>query len=616
MKIHSTTIPVNIINLYAPRAGHSAQTKMELYNLAHQLTQEIPSHSIKIIVGYFNARLIEALHEQHLIGAHVCRAENNSIHDLTNEQIDNRHNFIIFCLENNLVPMNTWFQKPKPKLATYRNATAPVFDLEQIDSTKFAQIDYVLINSAWKNAVTNVENVHHTIINSDHALLIATLKVKPATKKRFKLPTNIKDREPTSAQIEAYNESFRQIISKAEARRILAHTRQGRYHRARSHTSRQATSHKGSHNSKERLSIRPYLATNSSNRKAIEAGNLYLLPQLNKDIKRYARQGRETATIRRLEEADAQGYKWEGLKAARKTFQPRRTKFKNKHGQIIKESDFADEAATYLETVQWAPPADDDLNLSYEDQYICFEETCMTDDHVLKTQKHGKTPRPDNCPAEFFQWLNHGIRHILLECFNDILDRDIYPESFKLTNVVSIYKKGGATQMKKYRPIALLQTLYKILAGLIKNRLLQTYDPWIQRSQFGFRRKKSTAQAIFLARRLMDISERTGSNLSLVLLDWKVAFDKVNQAKLLQALRRLKVPPRMLKTIEHIYSSPKFRVATGGHSSNYRTQRSGIRQGCPLSPYLFVILMSTHVHDIKQRLTTPKQKNSKWYRIY
>ena len=101
MKIHSTPIPINIINLYAPHAGHSAQTKMEFYNLAHQLTQEIPSHSIKIIVGDFNARLIEALpHEQHLIGAHVYCAENNSIHDLTNEQIDNRHNFIFFCLEN------------------------------------------------------------------------------------------------------------------------------------------------------------------------------------------------------------------------------------------------------------------------------------------------------------------------------------------------------------------------------------------------------------------------------------------------------------------------------------------------------------------------------------
>ena len=184
MKIHSTPIPVNIINLYAPHAGHSAQTKMEFYNLAHQLTQEIPSHSIKIIMGDFNARLIEALpHEQHLIGAHIYCAEDHFIHDLSNEQIDNRHNFVNFCLENNMAPMNTWFQMPKPKLATYRNATTPSFNLEQIDVTKFAQIDYVLINSACRNAITNIENVHHTIIDSDHALLICIIKSKACDQK-------------------------------------------------------------------------------------------------------------------------------------------------------------------------------------------------------------------------------------------------------------------------------------------------------------------------------------------------------------------------------------------------------------------------------------------------
>ena len=181
---------------------------------------------------------------------------------------------------------------------------------------------------------------------------------------------------------------------------------------------------------------------------------------------------------------------------------------------------------------------------------------------------------------------------------------------------MSRFTKGRCNTDEKNRPIALLQTLYRILAGLIKNRLIQTYEAWIQRSQFGFRPKTSTAQAIFLARRLMDISERTGSNLSLVLLDWKMVFDKLNQTKLLQALRRLKVPPRMLKTIGHIYSSLKFRVATGRHSSTYRTQHSGIRQGCPSSPYLFVSLMSTPFHDIKQRLTTPAKKTSKCYRRY
>ena len=162
--------------------------------------------------------------------------------------------------------------------------------------------------------------------------------------------------------------------------------------------------------------------------------------------------------------------------------------------------------------------------------------------------------------------------------------------------------------MQNYRPIALLQVLYKLFAAMIKNRLLQTYEPWVQTSQFGFRPKKSTSQAIFIARRLMDISERTGTNLTITLLDWKMAFDKVDQQKLLQVLRRLQVPPRMLQAITHIYHNPQFRVSAGHTESEYLVQRSGKRQGCPLSPYLFVLLMAAMFRDIKARLNTPKQR--------
>ena len=73
--------------------------------------------------------------------------------------------------------------------------------------------------------------------------------------------------------------------------------------------------------------------------------------------------------------------------------------------------------------------------------------------------------------------------------------------------------------MKNYGPIALLQTFYKILAGMIKNRLLETYDTWVQDTQYGFRPKKSTAQAIFIARRLMDIF-RKGRNKSHDHITW------------------------------------------------------------------------------------------------
>ena len=159
-------------------------------------------------------------------------------------------------------------------------------------------------------------------------------------------------------------------------------------------------------------------------------------------------------------------------------------------------------------------------------------------DRVIKTQKQKKTPGPDNCPAELIKWLNDDNRNLLLDCYNDILETNAYPDSFKFANIVSIYQKGDATKMQNYRPISLLQVLYKIFAGLIKIRLIETYDPWIQQNQFGFRPKKSTTQAIFIARRLMDMAERTGSNLSIILLDWKMAFDKVNQEKLKESFTK------------------------------------------------------------------------------
>lgn len=181
-------------------------------------------------------------------------------------------------------------------------------------------------------------------------------------------------------------------------------------------------------------------------------------------------------------------------------------------------------------------------------------------------------------------------------------------ETLNLANVASIYKKGDSTSLSNYRPISLLQTAYKILASLIKERIAAGIDDDIYKTQYGFRKDKSTAQAIYVARRLLDLSDRQGTNLTMILLDWEKAFDKIDQDRMLEALKRLCVPDRILKLIKLIYTKPMFRVVCGNNKSEYRQQKTGIRQGCPLSPYLFVLVMSVMFKDIKARLNTPKQK--------
>ena len=78
-------------------------------------------------------------------------------------------------------------------------------------------------------------------------------------------------------------------------------------------------------------------------------------------------------------------------------------------------------------------------------------------DAVLAALKNNKTPGPDGCRSELVKWLCETNRTYLLELLNDILTVGIFPECFCLANIAACYKKGDASQMKNYRPIALLQ---------------------------------------------------------------------------------------------------------------------------------------------------------------
>ena len=221
---------------------------------------------------------------------------------------------------------------------------------------------------------------------------------------------------------------------------------------------------------------------------------------------------------------------------------------------------------------------------------------------AIAASKTNKAPGPDRVQAELLKYLDSANRISLFKSYNDILMNGKYFDSLNLANIASIFKKGDPSQLDNYRPIALLQTFFKLLAAILKQRLVAALDPWISKTQYGFRPRKFTPQALFLARRLMDLAERQGTNLTLVLLDWEKAFD---QYKLIQVLKRLGVPQNIVNTIQNIYKEAKFRVVRGDIYLSFRTQDSGIRQGCPLSPYLFSII--TIFTDIRHTLNTSKQ---------
>ena len=69
-----------------------------------------------------------------------------------------------------------------------------------------------------------------------------------------------------------------------------------------------------------------------------------------------------------------------------------------------------------------------------------------------------------------------------------------------------------------------------------------------------------------------------------------------------EALNRLNVPETVCKNIQSLYETPRFRVVTQEDTSAYHKQATGIRQGCPLSPYLFILVMTVMFEDIHARV--------------
>ena len=66
------------------------------------------------------------------------------------------------------------------------------------------------------------------------------------------------------------------------------------------------------------------------------------------------------------------------------------------------------------------------------------------------------------------------------------------------------------------------------------------------------------------------------------------------------AMERMEIKPELISLVKTQYKSTKFKVEIDGRASDWQTQSTGIRQGCPLSPYLFLIVTTTMFYDVHQ----------------
>ena len=123
-----------------------------------------------------------------------------------------------------------------------------------------------------------------------------------------------------------------------------------------------------------------------------------------------------------------------------------------------------------------------------------------------------------------------------------------------------IFKKGDPSNCGDCRPISLLCMGYKMIVSILLRRLKAGgAESKIWNTQFGFKSKSGTFDALFLLRRVLDDvwSEKDGSAV-FVALDWAKAFDCISPEGLIDALRRFGLPRPFLEFIKNAYTHRQF----------------------------------------------------------
>ena len=131
-----------------------------------------------------------------------------------------------------------------------------------------------------------------------------------------------------------------------------------------------------------------------------------------------------------------------------------------------------------------------------------------------------------------------------------------------------------------------------------KDSPTQLIDHLPHPNQYGFRAGRWIFTPLFLPRRLTEIVERHSTSGYILFLDWSQAFDPIGHPHLADALRRYGIRPLLVNAIMAVYQTCQFFVTDPSGDSPPFLLAQGIRQGCPLSPYLFIIVLSAFTSDL------------------
>ena len=219
---------------------------------------------------------------------------------------------------------------------------------------------------------------------------------------------------------------------------------------------------------------------------------------------------------------------------------------------------------------------------------------CETDTlPTIETIPSGKSPGPDRIPNKFYKTFSAVIGPILTKVFNEAHQQNTLPPSMLEGIITVLYKKRNRNDPRNYRPITLLNCDYKILMRILTRRFSEAAAQFTSPEQTGFCPGAFIGENTMLLKLIQTYLKEENTPGLYIFLDMEKAFDRCSWQYLKKALSALGAGPAFTAWVNLAYSDttpPTRRVYANGYLGPSFPIRSGVAQGCPLSPLLFLVM--------------------------